>query len=610
MSVGEAPAGPASPASPTPVAARAGFLATTRWLVGARMRIAWNTIRRGGRWRRMTYGIVMAALAFLSLISLGASYGLTLWIGELTGNPAAADVVLATTISGTLTLAFLVSFTVALGALYLSADLDLLLVAPISRRAVFTSKLLAGLVPGMTLILLIGFVPLIGHGLANDYGLTYGLALLLGYAALPILPAAIGAVAVVVIVRRISAHRLGEIVGLIVVLMTLSIALVAGNSRQLRNAVTLSDLLGIFERLRSPYSPAEWLARGIAGAARGDGGEAVLWLGLYLAVAAVALIPLYFVSDRPYYEGWIRMQSANLRRQLSGRLLPWKRTDRPERLSRPSGLLRWLPQPTVAVLRKDLILIPRDLTNMAQVLSPLAVGVFFVIQQLLYPIRIGGTDSPQAFVQPILAMLSALIACAIAGMILSRFALTAFSFEGKRYWTIHGAPIAPRELVLGKFLVAYLPYLLVGGGLVVTLELARALNEAATLGLGFAPWVVLGFVSPTLLLYALFVVAVTGAGILAISLALGSARPNLTWDSPHEMTTPDLGCLSLVLYGGYMAIVVLALTAPAAVSRMAVLGDLRWALWAAGLGLGLGCTAVIVIGSFRLASQEVRWIGE
>lgn len=610
MSVGEAPAGPPVLPAASSARPRASFVTSTRWLVGARMRIAWNTIRRGARWRRMTYMLVLAALIFLSLISLGASYGLTLWIGELTGNPEAADVVLATTISGTLTLAFLVSFTVALGALYLSVDLDMLLVAPISRRAVFTSKLLAGLLPGMTLILLIGFVPLLGHGLGNDYGLSYLLALILAMALLPLLPAAVGTVAVVLIVRRVSAHRLGEIVGLLVVAMTLSIALVAGNSRQLRSAVTLSEVLGIFERLRSPYSPAEWLARGIASAARMDLQEALFWFGLYAGLALLAMIPLYYVSDRPYYEGWIRMQSANLRRRLQGNFLPWRRTDRPERLSTPSGLLRLLPQPSVAILRKDLILIPRDLTNMAQVLSPLAIGVFFVIQQLLYPIRIGGDEAPQEIIRPILVMLSALIATAIAGMILSRFALTAFSFEGKRYWTIHGAPIAPRELVLGKFLVAYLPYLLVGWGLVLALELARALNDAATFGLGFAPWTVLSFLHLPMMLYAFFVVAVAGAGMLAISLALGSARPNMSWDSPHEMMTPDIGCLSLVLYGGYMAIVVLALTAPAAVTNMLVLGDLRYALWALGLAVGLGCTAFIFFGSFRLAAQEVRWIGE
>ena len=86
MSVGEAPAGP--PVLPAATGARppASFVSSTRWLVGARMRIAWNTIRRGARWRRMTYMLVLAALIFLSLISLGASYGLTVWIGELTNN--------------------------------------------------------------------------------------------------------------------------------------------------------------------------------------------------------------------------------------------------------------------------------------------------------------------------------------------------------------------------------------------------------------------------------------------------------------------------------------------------------------------------------------------
>lgn len=586
------------------------FLAATRWLVAARWRILWNTLRRGARWRQVTYLVVAGALAFLALVSLFVSYATTAWIVRLTERPEAADVVAASTLAGVLMLSFLVGFTVALAALYLSADLDLLLASPVSRRAVFFAKLVGGLAPGQAMILVIGLVPLIGHGLAQGYDAWYYGALVLALLVLPIVPASVGAVLVVWIVRRVPAHRLGEIVGLIVVAMTLSIALVAGNSRQLQSAVSLRELLETLERVRSPYSPAEWLSRGLVAAARHDAAGALGWFGLAALVAAVAIVPLIMVSDRLYYDGWIRMHSANLRKQLRGGMLPWQRPGRAERLARPSGVLRWFSPATVAIVRKDLLLIPRDLTNMAQVLSPLSIGAFFIIQQLLYPVRIGGSDIPQPFLQPLLAMLSAMIASGIAAMITSRFGITGFSFEGRRYWLLQAAPVPRRELVVAKFLVGYLPFLALSGGLVLLLETARAFSDARALPSGASLGAVLTALDPLLLGYAWFVCAIVGAGVMAISLALGAARPNMRWDSPHEMMTPDVGCLSLVLYGAYTAVAVLSLAMPMAFSRMVVLGDGRLILWAAGLVIGIGGTALVVAASLRLAASEAALIGE
>lgn len=595
---------------PTATRPASSFWAATRFLVAARWKILWNTIRRGARWRQATFLVVGAALAFLSFVSLLVSYGTTLWIVRLTEDKHAADVIASSAFAGVLMLSFLVGFTVALAALYLSADLDLLLASPVSRRAVFFAKLLGGLAPGQGMILAIGLVPLVGHGLAQGYDGWYYAALVLALLVLPILPAAVGAVLVVWIVRRVPAHRLGEIVGLIVVAMTLSIALVAGNSRQLQDAVTVRELLDTLERVRSPFSPAEWLARGLVAAGRHEASVALGWFGLAIAVAAIAVIPLVMVSNQLYYDGWIRMHSANLRKQLSGGLFPWQRPARADRMARPSGVLRWFSPATVAVVRKDLLLIPRDLTNMAQVLSPLAIGAFFIIQQLLYPIRVGGADVSQPFLQPLLAMLSAIVASGIASMITSRFGITGFSFEGKRFWVLQAAPIPRRDLVVAKFLVGYLPFLGLSGALVLLLEAARAVSDARVLPGGVSFGAVLGALDPLLLVYAWLVCAIVGAGVIAISLALGAARPNMRWDSPHEMMTPDVGCISLVLYGAYTAVAVLSLAMPMAFSRMVVLGDARLVLWAAGLVVGLGGTAVVVATSLRLAASEVATIGD
>jgi ABC-2 type transport system permease protein len=592
------------PSDLPPEASWRSLVRETLWLMRARWRITVNALARGARWRRVTYLVVAAALAFLGLFALGVSWILTVGIRELTGQVVGKpDVIVATVLSGTLSLSVLISFTVALAALYLSADLDMLLAAPVDRRAVFASKLLGGLLPSFAVVLLMAVVPLTGHGIAMEYGRAYYLAALGALLLLPVLPIAVGSLAVMVIVRRVSARRLGDVVGLVVVAMTLSIAFVAGGARQLQEALTLRELIAVFEQVRVPWSPAEWLTRGVVAFARGDAATGVTWFALTGGLSAVALGLVGVLSGRLYYDGWMRLQSSDRRRELRESRLPWNRTDRAGDLARPSGLLAWLSPPAAAIVRKDFRTIPRDLTNMAQVLSPLAIGVFFVLQRLLYPVRLGGLDRVMRYVDPMLAMLSAGIAVGVAAMIMSRFTLTALSTEGRSYWLVKSAPVSQREVVGAKFLVAYLPYLALAAGLVVVLEAARAVSDVRAAGAlsVVAVWQALDWL---LLVYAWFVAAVVGAGVLAINLALGVARPNLHWDTPHEMLTPDLGCLSLVLYGGYGFVAGIALLLPPATSGFPMIAH-PGPLWALGLAIGLGVTAVVVVTGLRLAIGEI-----
>lgn len=610
------------PPAPSPAAlavwgtGRIDLVRAVLWLMAARWRIAWNTLRRGAQWRQLMAVLVSLAVAFLAFISLLVSYGLTRIIVGVADRPEPADVIVATALSGGMMLSFMVSFTVALAALFLSKDLDLLLSAPVSRRAVFTSKLIGGLLPAHLVILGVTLVPLIGHGLGMAatgqptafYDAAYYIALAVALVMLPMIPVAIGSTVVVLIVRRVSAHRLGEVVGLIVVAMTLSIALVAGSARQLQEVLSLGDLIGVADRLRSPYSPAEWLTQAVVAAGRHNWLVMLRWFALTAVVSLAALVPLIVVSDRYYYEGWLNMQSTQQAQQGRRSRMPWARVDRAADLVRPSGILRWFSPPTAALIRKDWRVIPRDLTSIAQILAPLSIGVFFILQQLLYPVRIGGSDFANVLISPLLAMLSAAIASGISAMIMSRFGLTAFSLEGRAYWVIKGAPINRSELIVAKYLVAYVPYLLLGGALIVFLEVARAISDARIFGGDLLP-AVAHSLNPGLLAYALFVMAVVGAGAIAITLALGAARPNLRWDTPHEMLTPDVGCLSLVLYGGYAFVAGLALALPAAASPFAMI-HYPAVLWIVGLAIGLGLTAVVVLGAFWLAVGEVEGIGE
>src|SRR6185295_9808620 len=100
-------------------------------------------------------------------------------------------------------------------SLYLSGDTDMLLVAPVPMRAVFVVKFFGGLI--VPYILLFGLLgpALFGYGQGLGYGAAFFVMAILVLALLPLLPAGLGALLVMVVVRVVPARRAREIVSVI-----------------------------------------------------------------------------------------------------------------------------------------------------------------------------------------------------------------------------------------------------------------------------------------------------------------------------------------------------------------------------------------------------------
>ncbi|NJN19342.1 MAG: hypothetical protein HC822_25365 [Oscillochloris sp.] len=175
-------------------------------LVRARLLIIRNTLWRGSL--RSKIGLV----ALLGLIGLGAFglYGLSRVIAaglrseefaEILREAAAVTPELPSDITpyltavpgaalfGALVLLVLSSFGGLLNTLYLSGDIDMLLVAPVPMRAVFTVKFFAALGPLYAALLGLLGPALIGYGLGLGYGAGYVIMALLVLLLLPLIPA-------------------------------------------------------------------------------------------------------------------------------------------------------------------------------------------------------------------------------------------------------------------------------------------------------------------------------------------------------------------------------------------------------------------------------------
>src|SRR6266496_3230502 len=171
-----------------------------------------------------------------------------------------------------LVLMVLTSFTTVLSSLYLSGDIDMLLVAPVPMRAVFVVKFLLGF----------------GQGLG--FGAVYFVVAVVVLLLLPLLPTGLGALLVMAVVRVIPARRAREIVGVIGGLVGVSWYIVSQFTREITPRIANARLLDYLRRFDNPIAPSAWAARALVAAGEGRWPALLFYGGLFAALSVGVFI--------------------------------------------------------------------------------------------------------------------------------------------------------------------------------------------------------------------------------------------------------------------------------------------------------------------------------
>lgn len=545
------------------------------------MRTYWTIDRReatgGSRWR-----YVAMLFGGLGLLVLGVFSGFVGWGASFLINPE-LSVQLSNWIMPGLILTFLlvsVLFTglgQAVKALYLSGDLDRLVVAPVRLRSVLVAKLLSRL-PSHILILAIVATPaFVAYGVGIGAGPIYYLlgAVLLLVA--PLFGLAVGALIAMLLARLLPAKRLNEMLAASYALLGILIAIAFQFPRFFINdeesaeatVAGLSSLAAMLERLPLPQF---WAARGLmeldAVTASVIG---LLGLVTYLLLTAGLFLAVAVGSDRLYLSGWLRTQSAGGKR----------------RALEESDAVFGGRSLAVALGVKDWLLRLRD---PRQLVSLLGGAVIMLVVVFLSLFRGGGegnqgmmglaqsgelNDLPGRW-----AMLGAafspgvLIAAWVlfmAVVILMTPASSALALEGGSFSLLKAAPLAPREVWRAKTWSVMLPYailyalLLVGGWFLTRFSLV---------------W----------LPYALIVGLLIGWGWMTANVSTGFRYANLAWVDPRRMTTSGGGWVSLLLTIAYGVPAALLAFAPFVLAQG--FPQWTWLFVAVGLALLAGLTWV------------------
>jgi hypothetical protein len=519
----------------------------TVWkLLGLRVRISWNSFRHARTGRKIgTIVVTLLLLAFagftffLSWLLLGFLRSPQLSTYLPVDTKPFLETVPVLILSGLFLGILFTSFGVLLQALYLSGDMDFLLASPVPIRAVFVTKLLQAVLPNFGLIALFGLPVLIGLGLSGGYSFLYYPLVLIVMVVLTLAAAGLSSLLVMLIARVFPPRRVAEVLAL----FTGLISLVCSQSGNFFNTMSrdvdisgaqVNGMFATLMRLNTPWMPLNWAGRGLVDLGEGRWLPGLLFLGLTMGLSTAAFLVALATAERWYYTGWAGMQVVAQKKKAVR--TPRRRPARPAALDReaaPARLRRLLPAPVEAIVRKDFLVLRRDLRNMSQLISPLIFGVLYSLMLL----RTGGQappgqgQAPDWFMNSFQAVLkygNVGMSLFVGWMLLGRLAGMGFSSEGRNYWILKASPLRPGRLLAAKFLVAYLPALALGLFFLVGLSVLQksALGD---------------------FLYSLLATVMCLAGMNGILLGFGTAGANLNWDDPRKMNAGGLGCLGQLI---------------------------------------------------------------
>jgi ABC-2 type transport system permease protein len=442
------------------------------------------------------------------------------------------------------------SFGVLLQALYLSGDMDFLISSPVPIRAVFVTKLLQAVLPNFGLIALFGLPVLYGLGLAGQYNLLYYPFVILTMIALALAAAGLSALLVMLVARVFPARRVAEILAFIVGIL----AFTCGQSGNLLNSlgrptnvsgVQVSNMFTQIMRFNTPWLPMNWAGQGLVALGEGRWLTGVLLVTLTLGLSAVIFMFSMATAERWYYSGWAGMQVVARRKKplRSSRPGAKSATSRPGSSSKKIqvfGMRYFLTAPVRGIIWKDFLLLRRDLRNLSQLISPL---IFGVIYSFMF-IRAGGQPSagqggaPDWFMNSFRFLLqygNIGMSLFVGWWLLGRLSGMAFSSEGRNYWILKAAPVRAGQMLTAKFLVAYLPTLVLGLFFLAGLSILQKIPLSV-------------------FIFGLLTVVFCLAGMNGILLAFGTAGANLKWEDPRKMSAGGLGCLGQFLAMIYLPI--------------------------------------------------------
>lgn len=399
----------------------------------------------------------------------------------------------------------------ALGALFSSHDLDLILSAPISRVRFFTNKLLEVLFSSGWMVVVFGLPILAAFATAYHArwdGLLFGSLLLIPFL---IIPAALSITIVTIFTSIVPVHRTKELLMLAGALGILGVYYLARlimptSMQNLNNIDQYLQLLQILQAPNRPYMPSYWYAVVIG--EYFESSNKNIWpyllalIALSVALSALAFISLRLLHQRSYSMARVSNYVTRVNSSLFRSIV--------------TTLTFFASPHQRAILIKDTSVFLRDMAQAVQLLLLLGLCTIYLYNLRVLRVVEDLPAETRAWWQSFLIIGNMAMGAFVIAAVCTRFVFTSISLEGKAFWVLRASPISLKSFLKAKFWSWFVPISIVGS--ILLGSGALAINAEPHI-------VIMSSLSSWLMCY----------GIVGLAVGLGAVYANFDWEHPSQL---------------------------------------------------------------------------
>ncbi len=291
----------------------------------------------------------------------------------------------------------------------------------------------------------------------------------------------------------------------------------------------MNQLLDRLEFSRNKLLPSRWMAAGVLASAREEIDQALFYLMVMTAHAALAYLIAAVVARDLLRQGHSRVQGGRSGRRRSG----WYAFD-----NAFHRVFFFISRPLRLLILKDLRAFRRDPAQWSQFLIFFSLLAFYFVN-----IRRLGYDVQSTYWRVLISFLNLAVTALLLSTFTSRFIFPLLSLEGRNFWVLGLFPVRREAILWGKFVFAC-------GVSLFTTEILVILS-GVMLRIGI--WMILLHMTT---------IAILCVGLSGISVGLGARFPDLKEEDPSKIATGLSGTLNLLVSLVFILIVVTTLALP------------------------------------------------
>jgi ABC-2 type transport system permease protein len=456
-------------------------------------------------------------LLLVSLLVMAGIYvGTTTFMGEVMRHPEFSGHLLTRLLDICFVAFFLLllfsNSIAALGYLYASNDINLLLSLPVSSARLYLARLVEIMLTSSWMFLVFAVPAVLGFASASNLSWDFLLVGVLATIPFIVIPAAIGSILVTLFVNLVPPHRIRDILIILAFLLVCVILFLNNDSRALisTDQQKLNEMIGFLSADQGPppiWSPSRWLVDILNTFINPERGALLLPFALlYGSASSLTLIGMYcFV--RWFHRGWGLSQHGSKRQKMYG-------SNFSEKLGRM--LIPFSPQ-LRAICYKEARMFMRDSTQSLQLLMLLMLTFIYLYN--FRALRVGANLPMETLYwwQVLLAIANVSFGTCVVSAIATRFVFPSISLEGRAYAVVRSTPLSIEQLLRNKFYTWFMP--------TASLSIILLVSGA---------WAIQAS-SDTVIATGMLATAVS-ISLVGIAIGVGAVYARFDWESPAQVT--------------------------------------------------------------------------